>query len=107
MAEGDKQSAILRAEGDRRSTILRAEGDKQARILAAEGYSLALEKIFGAAKGIDAKTMSLQYLDALKALGNGPATKFIFPMEFTHLLKPFVGYAGESIAEPANEGKTD
>jgi regulator of protease activity HflC (stomatin/prohibitin superfamily) len=100
VAEGDKQSAILRAEGEKRSTVLRAEGDKQARVLAAEGYALALENIFGAAQGIDAKTMSLQYLDALKALGNGPATKFIFPMEFTHLLKPFVGYAGESLAKP-------
>ena len=26
--------------------------------------------------------MSLQYLDALKAMGAGPSTKFIFPMEF-------------------------
>jgi len=86
--------------------ILRAEGDRQARILAAEGYSLALEKIFGTAKGIDAKTMSLQYLDTLKALGNGPATKFVFPMEFTHLLKPFVSYAGESLVESEDNGKT-
>ena len=100
VAEGDKQSAILRAEGDKQSTILRAEGDRQSRILAAEGYALALETIFGTAKGIDAKTMSLQYLDALKALGGGPATKFIFPMEFTHLLRPFVEYAGESVAPP-------
>ena len=106
-AEGKKQATITVAEGDKQSTILRAEGDRQARILAAEGYSLALEKIFGAAKEIDAKTMSLQYLDTLKTLGNGPATKFIFPMEFTHLLKPFVGYAGESLAELEAEGKTD
>ncbi len=106
VAEGDKQSVILRAEGDKQSVILRAEGDRQARILSAEGYSRALEKIFGAAKGIDAKTMSLQYLDALKALGNSPATKFVFPMEFTHLLKPFVAYAGEALAEPGGEGKT-
>jgi hypothetical protein len=34
--------------------------------------------------------MSLQYLEALKALGAGPATKFVFPMEFTKLLQPFV-----------------
>jgi regulator of protease activity HflC (stomatin/prohibitin superfamily) len=103
VAEGDKQSAILRAEGDKQSTILRAEGDKRSRILAAEGYSRALERIFDAAKGIDAKTMSLQYLDALKALGSGPATKFIFPMEFTQLLKPFVGYAGASFADAEAE----
>jgi len=105
-AEGKKQATITVAEGDKQSTILRAEGDRQARILAAEGYSQALEKIFGAAKGIDAKTMSLQYLDALKALGNGPATKFIFPMEFTHLLRPFIDYAGESVARSEGKGTT-
>jgi len=102
-AEGKKQATITVAEGDKQSTILRAEGERQARILSAEGYSLALEKIFASAKEIDVKTMALQYLDALKALGSGPATKFIFPMEFTHLLKPFVAYAGESLAEPGNE----
>ena len=92
-AEGKKAATITVAEGDKQSAILRAEGDKQARVLAAEGYSLALETIFGAAKGIDAKTMSLQYLDALKALGASPATTFILPMEFTQLLRPFVAYA--------------
>ena len=43
--------------------------------------------------------MSLQYLDALKALGTGPATKFIVPMEFTQLLKPFVTYASQQAGE--------
>ena len=90
------------AEGDKQSAILRAEGDRQARILAAEGYANALQTIFGAAKGIDAKTMSLQYLDALKALGAGPATKFIFPMEFTNLIRPFIGYN-----QPSDEGQGD
>jgi regulator of protease activity HflC (stomatin/prohibitin superfamily) len=104
-AEGKKQATVTVAEGDKQSAILRAEGDRQARILAAEGYSLALEKIYQAAKGIDAKTMSLQYLDALKTLGGGPATKFIFPMEFTNLLKPFIGYAGESLEEPGRESR--
>jgi regulator of protease activity HflC (stomatin/prohibitin superfamily) len=98
VAEGDKQSAILRAEGDKQATILAAEGAKRARVLSAEGYALALEKIYDSAKGIDSKTMSLQYLDALKALGSGAATKFIFPMEFTQLLRPFVKYAQDSAA---------
>jgi len=98
-AEGKKQATVTVAEGDKQSVILRAEGEKQGRILAAEGYSLALSKIYEAARGIDAKTMSLQYLDALKTLGSGAATKFIFPMEFTHLLQPFVGYASDSVKE--------
>jgi regulator of protease activity HflC (stomatin/prohibitin superfamily) len=101
-AEGNKQAAITIAEGEKQSAILRAEGERQARILTAEGYALALEKIFGAAKTIDAKTMSLQYLDALKSLGGSPATKFVFPMEFTQLLKPFIGYAGESMQMEKN-----
>jgi regulator of protease activity HflC (stomatin/prohibitin superfamily) len=99
-ADGRRQATITVAEGDKQSTILRAEGDRQSRILTAEGYALALEKIFAAAKTIDSKTMSLQYLDTLKSLGSSPATKFIFPMEFTQLLKPFIGYASEALTEP-------
>jgi len=95
-AEGKKSAAITVAEGEKQSAILRAEGERQSRILQAEGYAQALETVFAAAKGIDAKTMSLQYLDTLKALGASPATKFIFPAEFSNLLKPFIGYAAET-----------
>ncbi len=102
-AEGKKQATVTVAEGDKQSAILRAEGEKQSRILAAEGYAQALETVFNAAKGIDAKTMSLQYLDALKALGASPATKFIFPMEFTNLLKPLIAYTDKSVGNA--EGK--
>ena len=87
-ADGKKQATITVAEGDKQSAILRAEGDRQAQVLRAEGFSLALDKIFGVAKTVDSKTMTLQYLDTLKVLGTGPATKFIFPMEFTKLLGP-------------------
>ncbi|MFL7791623.1 MAG: SPFH domain-containing protein [Anaerolineae bacterium] len=92
-ADGKKQATITVAEGDKQSAILRAEGDRQAAILRAEGFSLALDKIFAVAQTVDAKTMSLQYLDALKAMGASPATKFVLPMEFTHLLRPFIQYA--------------
>jgi regulator of protease activity HflC (stomatin/prohibitin superfamily) len=37
--------------------------------------------------------LGLQYLDALRALGTSPATKIVFPLEFTTLLRPFVGGA--------------
>lgn len=93
VAEGEKQAAILRAEGDRQARILQAEGERQAQILRAEGFALALEKIFETARGVDPNTMTLQYLDALKALGASPSTKFIFPLEFTSLMAPFVGNA--------------
>ena len=85
-ADGKREASILVAEGEKKSNILRAEGDRQAAILRAEGYAGALNNIFAAAKGIDSKTMVLQYLDTLKALGSSPSTKYIFPMEFTGLL---------------------
>jgi len=73
-AEGAKNAAILQAEGDKQSAILRAEGSKQSQILTADGYAQALGLIFGAAKNIDSRTMALQYLDMLKALGTSPST---------------------------------
>ncbi len=89
-AEGKKAAAITVAEGAKQSAILNAEGDRQARILTAEGFSLALDRIYSIAKGIDEKTMTLQYFDALRALGASPSTKYIFPMEFTSMLAPIV-----------------
>lgn len=90
VAEGEKQAAILMAEGQRQAAILEAEGQKQAQVLKAEGFSVALEKIFAAAKIIDQKTMTLQYFETLKDLGQGASTKFIFPMEFTSMIENFV-----------------
>ncbi|MBI3177961.1 MAG: SPFH/Band 7/PHB domain protein [Chloroflexi bacterium] len=89
-AEGTKQAAVLQAEGERQSNILRAEGEKQAQLLRAEGFSAALEQIFRVAQTVDSKTMSLQYLETLKAIGASPSTKYIFPMEFTSLVSGFL-----------------
>ena len=90
-AEGERQAAILEAEGARAAEILKAEGDQQAQVLRAEGFSSALDKIYQVANTVDAKTMSLQYFDTLKSLGDSPSTKWIFPMEFTNMLAPFLG----------------
>jgi regulator of protease activity HflC (stomatin/prohibitin superfamily) len=90
-AEGERQSAILKAEGDKQSNILRAEGDKQSQLLRAEGFSSSLQSIYSVAQGIDQKTMTLQYFETLKALGLSPATKYIFPLEFTSMISQFVG----------------
>jgi regulator of protease activity HflC (stomatin/prohibitin superfamily) len=85
-AEGKKQAAITVAEGQKQSAILSAEGERQAAILRAEGFSLALQQVYGAAKGVDANTMTLQYFDALKQLGTSASTKFVVPVELTSLL---------------------
>jgi len=98
-AEGSKQAAITVAEGEKQAAILTAEGDRQAAILRAEGFSLALARIFEVAKTLDANTMSLQYLDALKQIGNSPSTKLVVPMELTGLLSKVTGLADESFGD--------
>jgi regulator of protease activity HflC (stomatin/prohibitin superfamily) len=103
-SEGTRQATINVAEGDKQSAILRAEGDRQAAILRAQGFSEALQTIFQAARGIDQKTMTLQYLDALKALGAGPATKFVIPVEFTQLLGPVASMVQTGMSK--DQGKT-
>jgi regulator of protease activity HflC (stomatin/prohibitin superfamily) len=90
VAEGQKQAAILKAEGERQASILVAEGERKAQVLRAEGFSDALNFIFNVAQNIDHKTMTLQYFDTLRRLGESPSTKYIFPMEFTGLLGDFL-----------------
>jgi regulator of protease activity HflC (stomatin/prohibitin superfamily) len=90
VADGEKQAAILEAEGERQSEILRAEGAQQSQILRAEGFSEALNRIFAVAQTVDQKTMTLQYFETLKAMGANPATKYIFPMEFSSFIENFV-----------------
>jgi regulator of protease activity HflC (stomatin/prohibitin superfamily) len=99
VAEGNKQSAILNAEGNKQSAILNAEGERQAAILRAEGFSLALRTIHEVATTIDANTMSLQYLDALKSLGASPATKLVIPMEFASLLSGVTNLAARAFGD--------
>ena len=102
VAEGQKQAAILSAEGLRQAEILKAEGNRQAAILNAEGFSNALDQIYRVAQGVDSKTMSLQYFETLKDIGASPSTKFIFPMEFTNVLKPFMNLAASGQEESSN-----
>jgi len=102
-SEGTRQANINVAEGEKQAAILRAEGKRQSSILEAEGFSQALERIFGAARQIDEKTMTLQYLEALKGLGASPATKYIIPVEFTELAQQISGYAGRALTPSRNE----
>jgi regulator of protease activity HflC (stomatin/prohibitin superfamily) len=104
VAEGDKQATVLNAEGERQATILQAEGERQAAILRAEGFALALNEIYKVAQGIDSKTLTLQYLDALKALGAGDSTKFVIPTEFVHLVQPLIAHATEAHVGPPAGG---
>ncbi len=95
-ADGKRDAAIRIAEGERQATILRAEGERQAAILRAEGFAAALDKIFAVARNVDGKTMTLQYLETLRAVGRAESTKLVLPLELTNLLRPFLEHTAES-----------
>ena len=105
IAEGAKQAAILTAEGERQAQILRAEGTRQSQILNAEGFGQALTRIYESASAIDQKTMLLQYLEALKRIGESPSTKYIIPTEFTQLVGPLTAGLGAAIAATASSSE--
>lgn len=105
VAEGEKQSAILRAEGEKQSAVLRAQGDREAQLLLAQGRASALQALYGEAKEIDEKTLMLQYLDALRAVGASPATKFVLPMELTSMMTRFMS-AMQSAGSGSSENGT-
>jgi regulator of protease activity HflC (stomatin/prohibitin superfamily) len=113
-ADGDKRSAILVAEGSKRSRILKAEGLRQAKILEAQGSRLAIilegqgqaQKLrilaLGAAP-LDSKALTVLSLDTVKAMGNGQATKIVFPFEITKLMEGASEYLGASRKVPDRE----
>jgi regulator of protease activity HflC (stomatin/prohibitin superfamily) len=98
MAQGEKEASILKAEGQKQSAILEAEGLKMSQALKAEGFALALTQLTESARHVDGNTMVLQYLDALKALGASPSTKYIFPAEFTQLARPLAAIVAAAAA---------
>ncbi len=89
-AEAHKESVRLRAEGDKQAKVLEAEADKEAEIARATGKAEAIRLVYEAeSKGIEMlnsakmsnEVLTLKKLDALKAIGDGRATKIIVPTE--------------------------
>ena len=98
-AEREKRAAILESEGDRQSQILSAEGQAEAvkRVADAQRYKLEVEAtgqgnaittVFNAIKDAepDDKLIAIQYLETLKVMADGTATKIFLPYEATGVL---------------------
>ena len=98
-AEREKRAAILESEGDRQSQILSAEGQAEAvkRVADAQRYKLEVEAtgqgnaittVFNAIKDAepDDKLIAIQYLETLKVMADGEATKIFLPYEATGVL---------------------
>ena len=112
-AEGDKRSAILRSEGLKQSQILEAEGEAEALMrvadgeryqleTVAEGEALAIERVFGAIHTGDPTPdlIAIRYLEALKSVADGNATKIFLPLDTSGLTN-----AVASLSEIARAGQ--
>jgi regulator of protease activity HflC (stomatin/prohibitin superfamily) len=113
-ADGQKRAAILNAEGDKRSRVLAAEGVRQAKILEAEGERIAiilraqgdaqkLRVLSLGASSLDSKALTVLSLDTVKSVGDGQATKIIFPFELTRLIEGASEYLGAGRKVPERE----
>ncbi|MCI4358093.1 MAG: SPFH/Band 7/PHB domain protein [Thermoplasmata archaeon] len=100
VAEGNKRSRILQAEGVRQSKILEAEGGRVATILEAQGESQRLRILSLGAGTLDAKALTVISLDTIASLGDGQATKILFPFEFSRLMEGASEYLGTSRTVP-------
>jgi len=112
-AEGEKRSAILRSEGQKESQILEAEGEAEAikRVADAERYqfetvaqgeSSAIELLFNAIHAGDPTPdlIAIRYLEALKNVADGNATKIFLPLDTSGLTN-----AMASLSEIARAGQ--
>ncbi len=97
-AEGERQAAIERAEGVKQSAILEAEGkarairevadaEKEQFVLHSEGESKAIENVFRSIHEGDPTDdlLTLRYIDALRDVADGNATKIFMPLEMEGL----------------------
>ena len=112
-AEGEKRSAILRSEGLKQSQILEAEGEAEAlmRVADAERYQFetvaqgeasAIEFVFNAIHTGDPTPdlIAIRYLEALKSVADGNATKIFLPLDTSGLTN-----AMASLSEIARAGQ--
>jgi len=87
----------------RQSKILVAEGQRLAIILEAQGEAQKLRVLAVGAAPLDSKALTVLSLDTMKALGNGQATKIIFPFELTKLIEGASEYLGVGRLTPQRE----
>ncbi len=122
-AEGEKRSAILRSEGLKQSQILEAEGEAEAlmRVADAERYQFetvaqgeasAIEYVFNAIHTGDPTPdlIAIRYLEALKSVADGNATKIFLPLDTSGLTNAMASLSeiaragqGEPASSPAEQ----
>ena len=115
-AEGFRQAAILKAEGEKQSVILGAEGEKEAafrqaeaRERMAEAEAKATQMVSDAIASGNVQAINYfvaqKYIEAFKALAEGPNQKFVLmPMESAGVIGSLGGIA--ELAKEAMDRQT-
>ena len=83
MAEGEKQSAILRADAAKQAAILKAEGEAQAIMEVQKALADSLKLLNEAAP--NDQVVKLKALETMEKVADGKATKIIIPSELQGL----------------------
>jgi hypothetical protein len=97
---------ILAAEGDAEAVRLVADAERYRREVEATGQGNAITTVFGsinAANPTD-RLIAIQYIDSLKAIANGTASKVFLPYEATALLGALGGIQEMFKAMPPSDG---
>jgi regulator of protease activity HflC (stomatin/prohibitin superfamily) len=116
-ADGQREAAIARAEGEKRSAILTAEGLRERQILEAQGEADAIRavaeaeafrlrtvadgeadavtSVYGAitAAGPTNELIAIKYIEALRFIADGRATKIFLPTETAGVMGSIAGIA--------------
>lgn len=110
-AEAHKESVRLRALGEKEAAILKAEAEKEAAIAVAKGKAESIRLVYEAEAtglkmlkdaGMDERVIAIKKLEALKALGDGRATKIIVPTELASTASK-LDFAAEMLGTGAAE----
>lgn len=116
-ADGQREAAIARAEGEKRSAILTAEGLRERQILEAQGEADAIRavaeaeafrlrtvadgeadavtSVYGAIKAAAPtnELIAIKYIEALRFIADGRATKIFLPTETAGVMGSIAGIA--------------
>jgi regulator of protease activity HflC (stomatin/prohibitin superfamily) len=116
-ADGQREAAIARAEGEKRSAILTAEGLRERQILEAQGEADAIRavadaesfrlrtvadgeadavtSVYGAIKAAapNNELIAIKYIEALRFIADGRATKIFLPTETAGVMGSIAGIA--------------
>ena len=104
-AEGDKQAAILEAQGQSEAIQRLADAEKYRQVAVAEGEANATRAVYSAIHDGDPtpELLAVKYLEALRVVANGRATKIFLPSEMSGLFGA-VGGLAELLREQSTDG---